>query len=145
MAPLERVAVLLTLMRRLEGVMRLENGILRDMKLGRIADLQREKTELAETYEVELRALRSSPEIVASLPDDVRADLEHATRSFQETVRANVQALAAARTVVEGIVRHIGESLAAVRPSRTGYPGMARAVTDGAPGRVIAVAFDRRI
>ncbi len=145
MEPLERVTVLLTLMRELEGVMRLENGILREMKLGRMADLQHEKAALAESYEVELRAMRSSPEFVAQLPDGVRASLEHASRSFQEVARANVQALAAARAVVEGIVRHIGDSLAAVRPSRSGYPGMAGAVADAAPSRVIAVAFDRRI
>ncbi|HMR31629.1 MAG TPA: hypothetical protein PKA13_10660 [Geminicoccaceae bacterium] len=139
------MAVLLTLMRELEEVIRLENGVLRDMKLGRVADLQKEKAALAEKYEVQLRALRSSPEVVASLPDGVRANLEQATRSFQEIVRANVRALGAARTVVEGIVRHIGESLATVRPSRTGYPGMAGMAAEGGPGRVIAVAFDRRI
>ena len=40
MEPLERIAVLLTLMRELEGVMRQENALLREMKLARLAELQ---------------------------------------------------------------------------------------------------------
>lgn len=145
MEPLERVAVLLTLMRELESVMRQENALLREMRLARMAELQSEKAALAEAYEIELRALRSAPEVVASLPDSVRLGLEHATRSFQTTVRNNVNALQAGRAVVEGIVRHIGESLATVRPSRAGYPGVPRPAADPGPNRVIAVAFDRRI
>ncbi len=144
MEPLERVAVLLTLMRELEGVMRLENGMLREMKLGRMRQIQAEKAALAEAYEIELRGLRSAPETMAGLPDGVRQGLEQATRSFQAAARTNADALAAARTVVEGVVRLIGESLATVKPSRTGYPGMPVGAGEP-PGRVIAVAFDRRI
>ena len=99
MEPLERVAVLLTLMRELEGVMRQENALLREMKLARLADLQTEKAALAEAYETELRSLRSAPEAVASLPTAVRQSLEQATREFQLTVRSNVNALLAGRAV----------------------------------------------
>ena len=97
MEPLERVAVLLTLMRELEGVMRQENALLREMKLARLADLQTEKAALAEAYETELRSLRSAPEAVASLPTAVRQSLEQATREFQLTARSNVNALLAGR------------------------------------------------
>lgn len=145
MEPLERIAVLLTLMRELEGVMRQENALLREMKLARLAELQAEKAALAEAYETELRSLRSAPEAVASLPDDVRRSLEQATRAFQLTARSNVNALLAGRAVVEGIVRRIGESLATVQPARRGYAGAVRPVEAAAAARVIAVAFDRRV
>jgi hypothetical protein len=145
MEPLERVAVLLTLMRELEGVMRQENALLREMRLGRLADLQAEKAALAEAYEIELRALRRAPEVMASLPAHARASLEQATREFQLTARSNVNALLAGRAVVEGIVRRIGDSLATVRPGRGGYAGAVRPVADAGSARVIAVAFDRRI
>lgn len=142
MEPLERVAVLLTLMRELESVMRLENGMLRDMRLGRMAQLHAEKAALAEAYEVELRTLRSAPEVLAGLPGSVREGLEEAMRSFQAAVGINAQALGAARTVVEGIVRRIAESLEAVKPAGSGYSGTAG--VEMAAGRVISVAFDRR-
>lgn len=145
MEPLERVAVLLTLMRELEAVMRLENGMLREMKLARMAELQSEKSALARAYEVELRVLRAAPDAVASLPDGVRAGLEQASRDFQASVRVNLQVLGAAKSVVEGIVRHIGDSLASAGRSRPGYAAPSRSSPDPVSGRVIAVAFDRRI
>ena len=56
------VAVLLTLMRQLQEVMRTENGLLRDMRLERLRALQAEKAALADAYEVELRRLRDAPD-----------------------------------------------------------------------------------
>ena len=53
-----RVAVLITLMRQLQEVMRAENGMLRDLNLARLNELQAEKLALAGSYEVELRRLR---------------------------------------------------------------------------------------
>ena len=57
-----RVAVLLALMRQLQEVMRAENGLLRDLKLARLRELQTEKAALAGHYELELRRLRQAPE-----------------------------------------------------------------------------------
>lgn len=141
MEPLERVAILLALMREIEAIMQQETLLLREMRLGRLEGLQGEKATLVEAYEIELRAFRRSPESVADLPDEARRTLEQATRAFQAAVRANARALLAGRTVVEGVVRRLGESLAA---SRAGYASDDPA-QEPPPGRVIAVAFDRRI
>ena len=62
-----RVAVLITLMRQLQEVMRAENGMLRDLNLARLNELQAEKLALAGSYEVELRRLRESPATVSGL------------------------------------------------------------------------------
>ena len=48
-----RVAVLLALMRQLQEVMRAENGLLRDLKLARLRELQIEKATLAGHYELD--------------------------------------------------------------------------------------------
>jgi len=58
MEPLERAAVLLTLMRELQQLMKRENALLREMRLDRLAELQAAKSTLAEAYEMELRAFR---------------------------------------------------------------------------------------
>ena len=68
-----RLTALMTLMRQLQDVMRTENGLLREMRLARLQDLQAEKAALAETYELELRRLRQAPELLASLRRSRRA------------------------------------------------------------------------
>ena len=68
-----RVAVLLTLMRQLQEVMRTENGLLRDLKLARLRELQVEKAALAGHYELELRRLRQAPDTLAGLGEDADA------------------------------------------------------------------------
>ncbi|MFO1068703.1 MAG: hypothetical protein U1E14_09285 [Geminicoccaceae bacterium] len=144
MEPLERVAILLALMRELEGVMQQEGQVLRTMRLDRLEALQAEKATLAEAYEIELRAFRKDPAAAAGLPAEARRTLEDASRTFQQAIRANVRAIQAGRQVVEGIVRRLGASLAAGRSERAGYRADAPPA-DPPGGRVIAVAFDRRI
>ncbi len=139
-----QVAVLLMLMRQLQEVMRTENGLLRDMRLARLQELQAEKSSLAEAYELELRRLRQAPVALASLPDASRSLLEAEMRAFQASVRANADRLLQSRRVVEGIVRVIGESLGATEPRPRGYRGQAEPAAEPAVARVIPMAVDRR-
>jgi flagellar biosynthesis/type III secretory pathway chaperone len=144
MEPLEQVTILMTLMKRLVQVMDHERAILKSMRLDALPDLQDEKMALAEAYEIEVGRLRCSPEALASLDPHVRAQLHEAMRSFQESMTVNLQALAAAREVVERVLRNIADSLA--RNTRSLSYG-ARGETDDAEpgGQVISVAFDRRL
>jgi hypothetical protein len=135
-----RIALLLALMRQLQEVMRAENGLLRDLKLARLRELQSEKAALAGRYELELRGLRQAPETLAGLGEDGRRLLEASMRDFQATVRSNAERLAQARGVVEAVVQTIGHSLAA--DGARYAPGPQPAGDAGA--RVIPVAFDRR-
>ena len=139
-----RLTVLMTLMRQLQDVMRTENGLLREMRLARLRDLQAEKAALAETYELELRRLRQAPELLASLGSDRRTLLESSMREFQATVRTNADRLLQSRRVVEALVQAIGESLGTAAAPPAGYGTVSRAAVDTAPARVIPVAFDRR-
>jgi ABC-type antimicrobial peptide transport system ATPase subunit len=144
MEPLERVTVLMTLMRRLVQVMEYERAILKSMRLDALPDLQDEKMALAEAYEIEVGRLRCSPEALASLEPHVRAQLHEAMCSFQESMTVNLQALATAREAVEQVLRHIGDSLA--RSARSLSCGARGETGEVEPtGQVISVAFDRRI
>ena len=105
-------------------------------------ELQAEKVALAESYEVELRGLRQMPELLAKLDEDGCHQLEAAMRDFQAVARANAERLRHASHVVEGIVQAIGQSLGATGARAAGYRVSSHGVHE--PGRVIAVAFDRR-
>jgi hypothetical protein len=143
MEPLERAAVLLTLVQALLDVMKRENALLRSMQLGRLADLQQEKAALAEAYELELARLRQAPEVIASLPDYVRGQLELAMRDLHRAMRVNIEALRAGREVIEGVVRRIGSCLAAADDRRQAYGR--GTVGEAASGHIIPIALDRRI
>jgi hypothetical protein len=138
-----RVAVLLALMRQLQEVMRTENGLLRDLKLTRLHELQLEKSTLAGHYELELRRLRQTPDALAGLGEEARRMLEGSMREFQATVRANADRLLQARSVVEAVVQAIGHSLAAAGGPSPRYAAGPQPPSDPS-ARVIPVAFDRR-
>jgi hypothetical protein len=144
MEPLEQVTVLMTLMKRLVQVMDHERAILKSTRLDALPDLQDEKVALAEAYKIEVGRLRCSPEALASLEPHVRAQLHEAMRGFQESMTVNLQALAAAREVVERVLRNIGDSMA--RGSRNMSYGARGESGEAEPtGQVISVSFDRRL
>ena len=144
MEPLEQVTILMTLMKRLVQVMDHERAVLKGMRIDALPDLQDEKLALAEAYEIEVARLRRSPATLMSLEPHVRAQLHDAMSALQESMNVNLQALLAARQVVERVLRNIGESLA--RGSRTLNYGARGEAAEAEPmGQVISVAFDRRL
>lgn len=134
---LERIAVLLTLIERLCDVMAREGECVRRMAVDRIAELQKEKRVLAQAYEKEIAALRRRPELLGSLPLEVRRQLEDGMRRLQAATRRNADVLLAAKTVTERLLRRVTEALAEDPAGTAPLPGR--------PGRVIAVSFDRSV
>lgn len=144
MEPLEQAAILMTLMKRLGQVMDHERALLRSMRLDDLQDLQEEKEALAEAYEIELKRLRKTPKAFAALDMPVREQIEGGMRRFQEAATANAEALAAAQTVVEKVIRSIADGLARNQKSRSyGPPTAAHGQAQSA--QVISVAFDRKL
>ena len=143
MEPLEQVTVLMTLMRRLGQVMDHERALLRSLRLDSLPDIQDEKVALAEAYEIELARLRCSPETLAELESPVRDQLHEAMRSFQKTVKSNLNALIAAQTVVDKVLCNIADSLR--RTAQGARYGMHGQAAGEVRGQVISVAFDRKL
>ena len=141
MTPFDRVSLALTVMRQLQHVVARETEALRQMKLAPLADLQAEKAALATAYERDVRALRAAPEIFASLDGPVRETFALASRELQATIAANVRALEAARQVVDGVVRTLGQSMETVQ-RRSSYAPAGRS---SAPTAAIPVAINREI
>ena len=144
MEPLEQVTVLMTLMRRLGQVMDREAVILESLRLDALPEIQDEKAALAEAYEIELGRLRCSPHVLGALDVDIRDRVAEAMREFQDKVKANLGALLAAQTVVDRLLRNIGQSLSrsSAGPS---YGTRGEAAVSDARGQVISVAFDRKL
>lgn len=135
-----RAVTLLGLMRELGEVMRAEVAVVGQMKLDRLAALQAEKSALAERYERELRAFRSEPEAAAALAPEIRDGLRDAMMELQASATTSTRRLAAARGVVEGIVRVLGEA-AADGATAGRYPS--RAPTRDA--RVVPLTLSRQV
>ena len=144
MEPLEQAAILMTLMKRLSQVMDHERALLRSMRLDDLKDLQDEKTTLVDAYEIELGRLRKSPEALANLDIAVREQIEGGMRRFQEAAAANADALSAAQTVVEKVIRNIADNVARNR-KRQSYGPAGPAQQAHSSAQVISVAFDRKL
>ena len=144
MDPLEQITVLMTLMRRLGQVMDHESLMLQSLRLDALPDIQEEKSALAEAYEIELGRLRCSPQVLGALEVGIRDRLHEAMREFQEKVTTNLNVLLATQTVVERVLRNIGQSLSrtAAGPS---YGTRGEAAASEPRGQVISVAFDRKL
>lgn len=143
MEPLEKAAVLMTLMKRLGQIMDHERALLNSLRLDDLKELQEEKTALVEAYELEMYRLRETPETFAALDEGVREQIEGAMRRFQDASQSNIRALTAAHTVVEKVVRNIGDALA--RHRRGPCYQATGASSEPVKGQVISVAFDRKL
>lgn len=143
MEPLEKAAILVTLMKRLGQIMDHERALLSSMRLDDLRELQEEKSALTDAYEIELQRLRKTPETFAALDGDVRRQIEDGMRRFQEAAQSNMLAISAAKTVVDKIVRNIADALA--RHQKGPNYGPAGAAAQQASGQVISIAFDRKL
>lgn len=144
MEPLEKAAILMTLMKRLGQIMDHERALLASMRLDDLKELQEEKVALTDAYEVELQRLRKSPEDFAALDRGVRDQIQDAMRRFQEAAQANALALEASRTVVDKVVRNIADGLARQQRGPCYGPPGATPLRP-ASGQVISVAFNRKL
>ena len=144
MEPLEKAAILMTLMKRLGQIMDHERALLTSLRLEDLKELQEEKAALAEAYELELQRLRTTPETFAALDDGVREQIESAMRRFQDASQANLQALAAAQTVVDKVVRNSADGLARLRRGPC-YQASGDAAAQPPSSQVISVAFNRKL
>ncbi len=83
-----------------------------------------EVSRLANFYRHEAAEIRQNPGLVASAPATLRQKLIRATEAFDAVMARQGRALAAVKTVTEGIVRAVAEEVAAQRGVGAGYgPG----------------------
>ena len=104
------------------------------------ADRMDDTARLANLYRHESARVRSDPSLIAGAsPATVKA-LAKATEAFDAVLARHARALAAAKTVTEGVVKAIAEEVGRQRVQVAGYgPG-----ATAAPVAAMPVALNRR-
>jgi hypothetical protein len=98
-----------------------------------------ETQELANAYRRESAQLKANPASVAAAPAADRKALITATQAFETILNRHAQAVQAARTISEGLVRTIAAEVAGQRGNPSAYGASGRA--NGGDTR--AVAYNR--
>ncbi len=88
-----------------------------------------EISRLTNIYRTAAAQVRSQPQMVEAAPDELRRRLLRATEAFDAVVERQGRALAASKTITEGLVKAIAEEIAAKRGVGQAYgPNAARRV-----------------
>ncbi|MFI4976097.1 MAG: flagellar basal body protein [Caulobacterales bacterium] len=94
-----------------------------------------EVTRLANRYRADSAVVKSSPEMFRDAPAAARQRLLRATEAFESVLERQGRALAASKTITEGLVRAIAQEIASKRagasygPTAAALPGSATAIT----------------
>jgi type II secretory pathway component HofQ len=93
-----------------------------------------EVSRLTNIYRTASAHVRSQPNMIENAPDDLRRRLLRATEAFDAVLGRQGRALAASKTVTEGLVKAIAEEIATKR-------GVGRAYGPNASRRIPATAI----
>lgn len=107
------------------------------------ARLMEECSRLANLYRHESTRVRADPGLVTAAPAELRKRLMRATEAFDAVLARHGRAVAAARTVTEGLVRAIAEEVATRREQLAGYGPSARPPAS-ASSAATAITLNRR-
>ena len=135
--PEDRVEQLILLTERLTELMAAQAQAFEQRRPQDAAAGLEETARLANLYRHESGRVRADPQLVAGAAPHLRARLVRATEAFDAVLARQGRALAAAKTVTEGLVRAIADEVAAQRGRGAGYgasggppgPGAATAIT----------------
>ena len=99
-----------------------------------------ETQRLANLYRHESARVKADPSLIAGAPKARREVLTRATVTFEAVLARHGRALAAAKTITEGLVKAIAEEITAQRGKAAGYgPSAKAAKPDGS-----AITLNRR-
>jgi hypothetical protein len=135
-----RAEQLLALTERLTDVLAIEAAAFEQRRPHEVAAGAAETARLANLYRRESARIKADPSFAGELSPTTRATLIRATEAFEAVLARHGRAVAAARTISEGLVQAIAEEVAATRQARTPYGADARAGTADAS----AIALNRR-
>ena len=119
--PQERVDQLIALTVRLTGMMRRESEAFEAHRPQDALAGAEETGRLANLYRHESMRIRKEPNLISGAPLAQRRKLIEATQQFDEALARHGRAVAAAKTVTEGLVRAIAEEVASQRAVGAGY------------------------
>ncbi len=114
-------ATLETVLQRLCDILERENDILDHRRPRELMKTAKEKEALAETYDVEMRAIAANPGLMAAMGPAERAGLKKLAERFRDLLDAHARKLVAVRSVSEEMIRTIAEEAGKRQRPASGY------------------------
>jgi flagellar biosynthesis/type III secretory pathway chaperone len=143
-----RLDALMLLVDRLTVCLERETAMLGRRQGAALAELQREKSRLTQSYEIEIKQLKENPTAFGKIEPARLQALTEAAQRLQLAVAKNERALRAAKAVNERILTAMVDAIETGRGKPVGYTGKG-AKPPSAPlrraGTVSAVTIDQRL
>ncbi len=124
----DRVEQLIAVTRRLTDLLAAETRAFEARRAHDAALNMEEVARLANIYRRESARVRQDPTLIVGASDAKRALLMQLTQSFEAVLARHGRALAAAKTITEGLVHAIAEEVASARSTGPGYGPTAKGV-----------------
>lgn len=140
----DRAEQMISLTRRLTGLLVKETELFQARTPQLAADLAEEKGQLARIYRSETLRISRDPELLRDLDEGLKADLRAATKEFNRALEANRTATDAVRQITEGIVQSLARQVAANRAAPNGYGAMGQAGTPAA-SNMSAITLNKQV
>lgn len=140
----ERAEQLLAMTQRLVTLLDAEIAALQARKLDASSTGWDEKEKLVHAWRLEVSRIKADPALMKGLSQQRKEALRAAARALEDRLADHERALAAARTVTEGLVRSIAAEIAATRSAPAGY-GAAGAATGGQRREASGLAVNAKV
>lgn len=121
LAPADLVERMLELTLGLTGIVRRETGFLRARAQGEVAALQPEKIRIANDYAMDSDAIRRRKDLIDRAPAERVSKLKSAMIELDRALAENGEALTAARSVSEGLIRMVANAMSERTAPTLGY------------------------
>lgn len=145
LAPADLVERMTGLTASLTDVIERETEALRNRAQADIAALQPEKIRLANEYAMDVQAVRSRKELLDRAPAERVTRLKAAMIALDKALTLNGEALAAARSVSEGLIRMVANAMKEKAAPTLGYGANAATAPRRAAGSAGSLTLDARI
>lgn len=140
----DRAEQMITLTRRLTGLLQRETELFRARTPQLASELAEEKGQLARIYRAETLRISRDPSLLQGLNAGLKDDLRATTKAFNQALEANRAATDAVRQITEGIVQSLAKEVAANRAAPNGYGALGQAGTP-ASSNMSAITLNKQV
>lgn len=140
---IDRATQLLAMTQRLVSLLEVEIEALKARRLLGTATDWDEKERLVHAWRIEVSKVKAEPNLIAGIPESLKADLRTAAKQLEEGLEVHANTLLASKTVTEGLVRSIANEIASTRSAPAAY-GRSGAVNTGARREASGLAVNAK-
>lgn len=135
----ERAEQLEAMTRRLIGLVTTEANAVQAHRLSAANADWDEKERLVHAWRIEVSRIKADPSLLSGLSQGRKDQLRASSRELETVLEAHAMALAASKSVTEGLVRSIAAEIASVRAAPAGYGRSGASAASNAQASGLAV------